>query len=124
MRIRIARFALYSIILSLLPAVANAQPINACRISTAENQLVSLGFPLQAERLANTSNPKILVLPYQLKGEPKYTLTEKDREYFTQAAATISQLSQNKSNISFVFGETINLDYSALQMRISLMLPV
>ena len=116
MRIKVTLFALSSLILSLLPTVANAQPVNACRISTSQSNIVSLGFPLQTERLANTSNPKILVLPYQLKGEKKYTLSEIDRQYFTQAAATISQLSQNKSSLSFIFGETIELDYSALQM--------
>ena len=116
MRIKSAILILSSLILSLLPAVSNAQPVNACRISTSQSNIVSLGFPLQTERLANTSNPKILVLPYQLKGEKKYTLSEIDRQYFTQAAATISQLSQNKSNLSFIFGETIELDYSALQM--------
>jgi hypothetical protein len=116
MRIKVTLFALSSLILSLLPTVANAQPVNACRISTSQSNTVSLGFPLQAERLVNTSNPKILVLPYQLKGEPKYTLSEIDRQYFTKAAATISQLSQNKSNLSFIFGETVDLDSSALQM--------
>ena len=116
MRIKSAILILASLILSLFPAVANAQLLSGCRISTSQSNIVSLGFPLQTERLANTSNPNILVLPYQLKGEPKYALSDIDRQYFTQAAATISQLSQNKSNLSFVFGETVNLDYSSIQM--------
>jgi hypothetical protein len=116
MRIKITLFALYSLIFSLLPAVANAQPISNCRIETSKNNVVSLGFPFQNERLNNKENPKILVLPFQLKDEPKYTLTEIDRGFFIQAAASIKQLSQNKSVVEFVYGETISLDFTALEM--------
>ena len=116
MRIKSAILILSSLILSLLPAVSNAQPVNACRISTSQSNIVSLGFPFQNERLNNKENPKILVLPFQLKDEPKYTLTEIDRGFFIQAAASIKQLSQNKSVVEFVYGETISLDFTALEM--------
>jgi M6 family metalloprotease-like protein len=116
MRIKSAIIVLSSLIISLIPAIADAQPVSACRISTSENQIVSIGFPFKPERLSYVNNPKILVLPYQLKGEPKYTLTEIDRGYFNQAADSIAQLSQNKSVIDFVYGETINLEFTALEM--------
>ena len=116
MRSKTVSFILSSLILAITPAIAIAQPISNCRIETSKNNVVSLGFPFQNERLNNKQNPKILVLPFQLKDEPKYTITEIDRGFFTQAAASIKQLSQNKSVIDFVYGETISLDFTALEM--------
>jgi hypothetical protein len=116
MRSKTVSFILSSLILAITPAIAIAQPISNCRIETSKNSVVSLGFPFQNERLNNKQNPKILVLPFQLKDEPKYTLTEIDRGFFTQAAASIKQLSQNKSVVEFVYGETISLDFTTLEM--------
>jgi M6 family metalloprotease-like protein len=106
---------LVSLILTLVPlnSPASAQSIETCRIAAARNSIVSLGFPVKQERLANKPNPKILVIPFQLKGEPKYTLTDQDRGYFDTAAANISEFSQGKNKVSFVFNPTVELNYTA-----------
>jgi M6 family metalloprotease-like protein len=67
------------------------------------------------ERLAKKANPKILVLPFQLKDEPKYTLTDQDREYFNLAAASIAEFSQGVNKVNFVFNPTVELNYTALE---------
>jgi M6 family metalloprotease-like protein len=92
---------------------ASAQSIENCRIAAARNSIVSLGFPVRQERLAFKANPKILVLPIQLKDEPKYTLTDQDRAYFDQAAANIMEFSQGINKVSFVFNPTVELSYTA-----------
>ena len=81
----------------------------------ARNSIVSLGFPVKMERLAKKANPKILVLPFQLKDEPKYTLTDQDREYFNLAAASIAEFSQGVNKVNFVFNPTVELNYTALE---------
>jgi M6 family metalloprotease-like protein len=65
------------------------------------------------ERLAKKANPKILVLPFQLKDEPKYTLTNQDREYFDLAAANIVEFSQGINKVNFLFNPTVELSYTA-----------
>ena len=102
-----------ALLIAFIPSIAKAQPTNNCRIETSPWNIVSLGFPLNAERLANKTNPKILILPYQLKGEPEYTFTEVDKERFNGAARNISQLSGNKSNVTLVFSEALELGQSA-----------
>ena len=104
-----------SLILSLIPlnAPASAQSIDNCRIAAARNSIVSLGFPVRAERLAFKANPKILVLPFQLKDEPKYTLTDQDRANFDQAAVNILEFSQGINKVNFVFNPTVELSYTA-----------
>ena len=92
---------------------ASAQSIENCRISASRNNIVSLGFPVRVERLANKANPKVLVLPFQLKGEPKYILNDQDRGYFNQAAANILAFSQGKNKVNFIFNPTIELSYTA-----------
>jgi M6 family metalloprotease-like protein len=106
---------LLSLILTLVPlsSPASAQSIENCRIAAARNSIVSLGFPVRQERLAKIPNPKILVLPFQLKDEPKYTLTDQDREYFNTAAANILEFSRGKNKVSFVFNPTVELSYTA-----------
>ena len=74
---------------------------------------MSLGFPVRQERLAFKANPKILVLPIQLKNEPKYTLTDQDRAYFDQAAVNIMEFSEGINKVSFVFNPTVELSYTA-----------
>ena len=92
---------------------ASAQSIENCRISAARHSIVSLGFPVRQERLAFKANPKILVLPIQLKNEPKYTLTDQDRAYFDQAAVNITEFSQGTNKVNFVFNPTVELSYTA-----------
>ena len=108
---------LLSLILSLLPlnTPANAQSIENCRIAAARNSIVSLGFPIKMERLAKKANPKILVLPFQLKDEPNFTLTDKDRQEFDLAAANIVEFSQGINKVNFVFNRTVELSYTALE---------
>lgn len=98
------------------PAIANAQGVRNCRITASKGNVVSVGFPLRAERLANLTHPKILVLPYQLKGEPQYEFTGQDQEVFKQAAQNISELSNNKSNINFIFNKTVSINTTADQL--------
>lgn len=104
-----------SLILSLLQlnSPARAQSIENCRMASARNSIVSLGFPVKAERLAKKANPKILVMPFQLKDEPKYTLTQQDRGNFDEAAANILEFSQGKNKVDFVFNPTVELSYTA-----------
>lgn len=116
MKIRILLVVILVLSSTSLESSAIAQPISNCRIETSKTNVVSLGFPFQNERLNNKENPRILVLPFQLKDEPKYTLTKIDHGFFIQAAASIKQLSQNKSVVEFVYGETISLDFTALEM--------
>jgi len=112
---KIRSLLLISLILSLIPlnSPASAQSIENCRIAASRNDIVSLGFPVRAERLAFKANPKILVLPFQLKNEPKYTLTDQDRAYFDQAAVNIMEFSEGINKISFVFNPTVELSYTA-----------
>jgi len=102
-----------SLLLASFPLAANAQSLENCRIAASKNNIVSLGFPLRTERLANISNPRILVLPYQLKDEPTYILTDEEKDIFSKTAANISELSHNKSNIDFVFNPTIEISTTA-----------
>ena len=105
-----------SLLLATFPLLANAQSLENCRIAASKSQIVSLGFPLRAERLANIINPKILVLPYQLKDEPAYTLTDEEKAFFGKTAANINELSHNKSNIDFVFNPTIEISTTATEL--------
>jgi len=107
-----------ALILTTFPSLAKAQTLDNCRIEASKWSPVSLGFPLRPQRLANITNPKILVMPYQLKGEAKYTLSDKDKNGFYEAAANISLLSQNKSNINLIFSQTIVLSTTAEELNI------
>ena len=95
------------------PSFSSAQPVSNCRLKAGSNLLTSLGFPLRAERLVYKENPRILVMPFRLKGEPKYSLTDTDRELFDRSAKAISDFSSGKNTVSFVFGNTIDVNYTA-----------
>ena len=116
MRIKSAIIVLSSLIISLIPAIANAQPVSACRISTSENQIVSLGFPFKPERLSYIDNPKILVMPYRLKGETGFDFDVKEKEIFLRSSENISKLSSEKSKVSFVFSSVVDLSITAKEM--------
>ena len=116
MRIKSAIIVLSSLIISLIPAIANAQPVSACRISTSENQIVSLGFPFKPERLSYIDNPKILVMPYRLKGETGFDFDVKEKEIFLRSSENISKLSSEKSKGSFVFSSVVDLSITAKEM--------
>ena len=116
MRIKSAIIVLSSLIISLIPAIANAQPVSACRISTSENQIVSLGFPFKPERLSYIDNPKILVMPYRLKGEPDFNFDVKEKDIFLRSSENIFKLSSEKSKVSFVFSSVVDLSITAKEM--------
>lgn len=116
MRIKSAIIVLSSLIISLLPAIANAQPVSACRISTSENQIVSLGSPFKPERLSYIDNPKILVMPYRLKGEPDFNFDVKEKDIFLRSSENIFKLSSEKSKVSFVFSSVVDLSITAKEM--------
>jgi hypothetical protein len=104
------------VLLSLLltyPGSAFAQPLDSCKIASSQWNIVSLGFPLRPERLANIPNPKILVIPYQLSGEAKYSWTASDKQIFLDAGTNIDSLSHGKTKISFLFSNTLSLAASA-----------
>lgn len=115
MKLRSLLLVSLSLSLLSLDSPASAQSIENCRMATARNSIVSLGFPVKMERLAKKANPKILVIPFQLKDEPKYNLTEQDRGNFDQAAANILEFSQGRNRVEFVFNPTVELSYSAVE---------
>jgi hypothetical protein len=96
--------------------MAYAQPVSACRISTSENQIVSLGFPFKPERLSYIDNPRILVMPYRLKGETGFDFDVKEKEIFLRSSENISKISSEKSNVSFVFSSVVDLNITAKEM--------
>jgi len=95
---------------------AKAQSIDNCRIGAPKWNIVSLGFPLRAERLANLSTANILVLPYQLKDEPNYSITEGDKSVFENAAKDIASLSGGKLKLNLVYNPTVELTLSAADL--------
>lgn len=86
---------------------ASAASIEDCRISASRNQVVSLGFPLRAERLANFSKPKIMVVPFQLKDNPSFVFTNAMKNDYLNAAENISAFSNGLSKVEYVFAPTI-----------------
>ncbi len=107
--------------ISLIPApslTARAQAANVedCRIPSGEWSIVSLGFPLRKERLGNIQSAKILVIPFQLKGEPAFSLSASDLSNFSSAAQDIRDFSSNRSNVQFIYNKTVVLPQTALDL--------
>ena len=101
---------------------ASADSVDNCRIAASSRQPVSLGFPLRSERLAKMSNPKILVLPYHLNGEPTFILSDKEKSNFIQAGKNINSYSEGNNRIDFIFNPTIEIpdtveDMNSLKFR-------
>ena len=96
-----------------VPTVANSNTLENCKISDSKWNIVSLGFPIRPERLANLSTANLLVVPYQLKGEPKYSMSESDKNVFERAAKNIGLLSYGKLRVNYVFNSTVELTTSA-----------
>ena len=101
--------------LAILPN-ASADNLKDCRIPPSQWSIVSLGFPLKKERLANQESTKILVLPFQLKGEPIFSLGPDDLSKFSLAAQDIRDFSSGKSNLQFIFNKTVELPQTALEL--------
>jgi len=107
------RFALLIVLafaFSALPNMAFAQPVSECKIQASSFQQISIGFPINPERLAKIVNPKILVIPYRLKDEKAFEFGNKEKEAFTKASDNIYKFSDGKSRVTFSYNEIINID--------------
>ena len=101
--------------LAYLPQ-ASAASIDDCRINASRFQVVSLGFPLRAERIAYFSKPKILVVPFQLKDNPSFVFTNAMKNDYLTAAENISSFSSGLSKVEFVFAPTISTELTNADM--------
>jgi M6 family metalloprotease-like protein len=90
--------------------MASAQPVSECKIKPSIQQHVSLGFPVNPERLSKITNPKILVIPYRLKDEYLFDFGSKEKEIFSRVSENIYNLSAGRSKVTFVYNIIINLD--------------
>ena len=107
--------------LSLIAAQFFVAPVRAanvedCRIAASRNQVVSLGFPIRAERLAGVAKPKILVVPFQLKDTPNFVFTTGMKNDYLAAGDNISTLSNDLTQIEFVFAPTIQTELTNAHM--------
>lgn len=96
-------------------SISYANTFENCRIE-ASHRIVSLGFPIRSERLANLSTANVLVLPYQLKGEQKFSISDTDKAVFERAANNVSLLSYGKLQLNFIYNPTIELATSAADL--------
>lgn len=113
---RRGRLALAIILLLALATPVQAANVEDCRISSGEWSIVSLGFPLRKERLANIQSAKILVIPYQLKGERPFALSSSDLSNFASTAQDIRDFSSNRSDVQFIYNKTIELPQTSLDL--------
>jgi len=118
MKYFLSGFSLLVLLFGNFQPIALAQEIDKCRISASERQIVSLGFPLRSERIASKPNPKIMVIPYRLAGDPDYVLTDIEKNKFIQAGENIKQYSNNKSQINFVFSSSVDVPETAEDMNV------
>jgi hypothetical protein len=93
-------------------APANAAEIASCRIKASQRENVSLGFPLRDGRLASVKNPKIMVIPFQMKEKPNYVISELDKEDYKYAAKDISDFSGGKASVEFIFAPVLATEYT------------
>jgi len=110
MRIKSGLLLIFAFLFSALPNMASAQPVSECKIKASSIQMVSLGFPVNPPRLANIVNPKILVIPYQLKDDKTLDFGTKEKENFIKASENIYNFSNGKSKVTFVYNAMINID--------------
>ena len=93
-----------------------ADNLAGCRIPAAEDQTVSLGFPIRSERLSNLPKAKILVVPFKLKDNPGYIFSDGIKADYLTAAKNILTLSNGRANVEFVFAPTISTDLTNADM--------
>jgi len=110
------RLAVAIVLLLSLATPVQAANLQDCRISASRNQVVSLGFPLRAERIANISKPKILVVPFQLKDTPNYVFSDSMKADYLTAAENISKISNGLSTVEYVFAPTIQTELTNADM--------
>ena len=89
---------------------ASADELAPCRIKASANQVVSLGFPLRSERLANLSEAKILVIPFKIKDNPSYIFSNDQKSDYRSAGENIARLSNGKASVEFIFAPTISTE--------------
>ncbi len=110
MRKRFALLLVLALAFSALPNMAFAQPVSECKIQASSFQQISIGFPVNPERLAKIVNPKILVIPYRLKDEKTFQFGSKEKEAFAKASDNIYKFSDGKSRVTFSYNEIINIE--------------
>ena len=118
MRIKSALLLIFAFLFSALPNMASAQPVNECKIQASSFQQISIGFPINPERLAKILNPKILVIPYRLKDEEAFEFGNKEKEAFTKASDNIYKFSDGKSRVTFSYNEIINVDMTVQERNL------
>ena len=114
---KIRSLLIISLVLSLISikSSASAQPLENCRISTSVGRAVSLGFPINPERLSNILNPKILVIPYRLR-DASFSFGDKEKNLFQKASENIYNLSSGRSRITFAFNNIVDLGITVQEM--------
>ena len=118
MKIKPALLFVLAFLFSALPNIASAQPVSECKIKPSNQQFVSLGFPVNPERLSKIANPKILVVPYRLKGETTFEFGSKEKEVFTKVSDNIYDFSEGKSRVTFFYHEIINVDMTVQERNL------
>ena len=98
--------------------MASAQPVSECKIQASSFQQISIGFPINPERLAKILNPKILVIPYRLKDDKAFEFGNKEKEAFTKASDNIYKFSDGKSRVTFSYNEIINIDMTVQERNL------
>ena len=108
----ILRVTLSSLLLtSLTIPNATAESVSECKIAASPDQVVSLGFPLRKERLANLDKVNILVIPFKLKDQPNYKFTDDYKRDFEAAGKNIEGFSSGKVSINFTFAPTFDSEF-------------
>lgn len=108
-------FAIALLFIFVLPpslSPASATDLAACRIKASERENVSLGFPLRDGRLASVKNPKIMVIPFNMKEKPNYVLSDLDKDDYKSAERDISAFSGGKASVEFIFAPTLATEYT------------
>ena len=115
MKIRI--LLIISLVLSLISikSSASAQPLENCRISASVGRALSLGFPINPERLSNILNPKILVIPYRLSNS-SFSFGDKEKNLFQKASENIYNFSSGRSRVTFAFNNIVDLGITVQEM--------
>ena len=105
-----------SLIFAALPQTAHAETWMNCRIPKSEWNIVSLGFPVGAERLSKLAKPKILVLQFQLKGEPVRNISQAEISTFSSVAQDVKDFSSNLNSPEFIFSNVIEIPWTSSEL--------
>lgn len=107
-------------IFSLYPAFtaqAATPEFSNCLLNASKNNLVSLGQPLAAERLAQKTNIRIGVLPFYFNNSAVKQLSDIEKTNYLNAAKTLRRISNNNVDVEIVFLESFKLDKSSDYLR-------